>query len=225
MVFTGVLAVTTIGLYLAGERAANTARFAALDASLQATWQSVDTQNALNISTENARAAKKAAEATEAGVQQAKASAERQLRAYVGLETSTPLGFEEWEYKATLHLVNYGQTPANNVQTWSQAELVMIDHPFAAPKHSWPSPTFTSAPDNINEPLHVLFPGAREVLHTRRGELSSDEVRYLREGQMRLYWWGEVRYVDVFGERRKTLFSLFWQEGQWYSNEEGNDYT
>lgn len=191
--FTIILAISTIGLWLATIKlwAAGEKQFGLLSESAAA--QGVDMRSSI-------AAANRAAKAAEDSVDMAGAANERQLRAYVFISKSK-LSKVVLGQKATISfsLKNTGQTPAFNVRMQSTIGFA----PF--PEH---------VPPNVDShpfsPRRALAPQA-EMNHNVELEnpINQTAIRMLELHQSAIYVVGRVCYRDTFGKDRWTRFCFF----------------
>lgn len=155
-----------------------------------------------------------------------RASAEMQLRAYVSLETQIAPSITKYGLEATLNVINYGQTPASDVQTWSMLQVVAAEFSGFTEAIRWTQPEFINAPEIIHGDKHAIFPRSSEYLHKHAIALTDRESANLKDGNFaRFYFWGEVRYRDAFNQPRRSRFRMYWQKDQWQCCESGNDFT
>jgi hypothetical protein len=138
-------------------------------------------------------------------------TAQRQLRAYVGitvpdselrhpdqsLESSEPSIF-----KMALEIRNSGQTPAYDMIT--RFTTMLLDHPVAA-DHDF------SRPIGTNPSVAVLNPSAHIRSESEPHPLSADEIEEIKDpnGKRRLYSFGEIKYRDAFNTSRHTHFCFY----------------
>jgi hypothetical protein len=121
----------------------------------------------------------------------------RQLRAYIALESAA---FESSPLIRPSNLLvsfkNYGATPAYSVKfagcvhtiTQQELELLSIEEESFESKGTLPPNESGVNAEYINFP---------------------DEVRQnLRDNNLKLFVYGEVRYIDIFGEPHKTKYRL-----------------
>jgi hypothetical protein len=135
----------------------------------------------------------------------ARDTAQRQLRAYIG-----PFGMELTVYPfesggsafiAHIEFRNFGKTPAYDLAVSSNAK---IDDPNAIPFHEDTEP---QQPPSAG----IAFPDAGQ--HVNLGwRLSDEELRGLRDRSKVLFLWGTVRYTDAFGKRHHFLYRMVSQE-------------
>lgn len=142
------------------------------------------------------RQAGRSADAANAAVKVAESTAERQLRAYVGVaddrvEMISP-GFQPM---VSLEIKNFGQTPAHHVIVWT--EISVMERGAAV---------FEEKSDA--EPgRRVLNPGAiMTVVSIKDEALTDDEFGRTKADTARLYCFGTIRFTDAFGRPRTTKF-------------------
>lgn len=158
-----------------------------------------------------------------------RSTAQRQLRAYI----SAAIAKHTFEISGTtikcffeIAIWNHGQTPAHEVT--GDSAMAVLPFPLPANLDFPPYPAM--------EPSSVLTVGAQQKLpYEFRIELTfSPEVfATIRSATSnRLYFFGEVTYLDVFKRRRKTRFCLSahdWsnigQQLLWRAESQHNDTT
>ncbi|WP_211625873.1 hypothetical protein [Paraburkholderia domus] len=111
-------------------------------------------------------------------------------------------------------LVNSGNTPAHRIRYWAKAGV-----------YDFPLPDNFDFPDGEDSVVtsFALGPHQSVVLNAGlAGLVADDEAELIVTGRhKRIYIWGKVSYVDVFGQERFTQFShnIFWvgppREGRW----------
>ncbi|HEV8427563.1 MAG TPA: hypothetical protein VGQ41_06595 [Pyrinomonadaceae bacterium] len=118
------------------------------------------------------------------------------LRAYVNIRLVVP----DFPKQILMEIVNFGQTPAHNVQF---AHMIAVkpfqEIPEASPESvDWVIPGVPLAPTmSIEKPLLL-------------GKISEADMAKLHDPQYRLFVWGVIRYEDVFYKTRYTRFSAFY---------------
>jgi hypothetical protein len=141
-------------------------------------------------------AAERAAKATEDAVELSRKTAQRQLRAYVGVQS---IGFQPTQdaFKIRVKLVikNFGQTPAFNYQT--DIRLTVIDSEFliALVPHQ---PIFLEKGGQTLMPggeSIVICESAPNVMH-RAGPILNE----IRSGKLTVVAAGKIFYIDAFGD-------------------------
>lgn len=139
--------------------------------------------------------------ATKDLVKGADETAERQLRAYVGIHSmeTTMYPFEGGGYAFIAHaeIRNFGQTPAYRTTMVANA---VVDAPEAIP--------FNELQGNSKSAgASTMF---RDVgLHIQQyGRLSDDDFRAINEQRKMIFFWGTVKYRDAFKKERIFRFRL-----------------
>jgi hypothetical protein len=136
--------------------------------------------------------------ATQRLVLDARENAERQLRAYLGVESSAINLTSGGQPEAGVTFKNYGNTPAYEFTI--NAGLGM-----AASFEELPPPL----PEQIPEARGVLSPGAT-AMHVRTApvQIHPDHLTMLADGRLTAFVYGEVTYVDAFKKRRVLKYRL-----------------
>ncbi len=208
--FTIVLAISTIGLWLATNKL----------------WASGEKQFGLlaETSLRQSRDMKASVVAAEAAVNVAQDTAKRQLRAYVSVaglaRTKDPgevagAGFAVW-----VDVKNEGQTPAYDVFHWAKIDLreFPLNGGFDIHCIENPSRCILSSGDK-----NIAFP-------TFKRDLTPLEEQAILSNGKAVYVYGEIDYRDAFGKRHMTQFR-FRCNGQGYplgmfkADGEGNEAT
>jgi hypothetical protein len=148
-----------------------------------------------------ANAALTSSETAKATLAQMRDTSERQLRAYICLESAI-LKFPEPDVpEAQIHLKNCGQTPASEVRGWIHtwfAEYPLDEIP----------PT---APEDLLKGTQTLAPGRISIYVTpKKPPLPAQYLNLLGTRKFTLYVYGEVRYKDIFGRERYTKYRLIY---------------
>ncbi len=144
-------------------------------------------------------------------VRGAEETAQRQLRAYVGVTvTDCELKHPEESRRSSdpsiftmvLKILNSGQTPAYDMITVTT--VMFLDHPVAVDYDF-------SRPLGANPSMAVLNPGADIRHETKPYLLSAAEVEEMRDlnSKRRLYTFGEIKYRDAFNMSRHTHFCIY----------------
>jgi hypothetical protein len=183
--FTAVLAVSTIGLWLATIRL----------------WRAGETQRLL-----------------------AEDTAERQLRAYVSVESGGN-GRQRKGYRFDFRpvLTNNGLTPAEDVQILSNVGLapIIIPDGFDYSLGAGPNPSVTTMGPRQGRTHTAVF----------HRNLSIAEMRKIVKGEWGFHVYGTVSYRDIFKNRRLTNFSFIVlvptkrKSSHWHYTERNNDAT
>ena len=128
-------------------------------------------------------------------------TAKRQLRAYVGIDSSLLTFKGRIMPEAQVHIKNCGQTPAYDVRHWIHNWIA--EHPL---KVILPEP-----PDGFQMSKAVLSPGGHHIMVTpEKPPLSADVLQIFGTPQCTLYVYGEVRYRNIFGETWYTKYRLIY---------------
>jgi hypothetical protein len=128
---------------------------------------------------------------TKALVDGAKDTAERQLRAYIGI-TGAPIleGADEWII--AVDYWNHGQTPAHDVRGSISVQVLAIDpYPVFPPAEEWPG-SWVMVPN-----AHAT-PDRSVALLEHEGDIVS--------GRKAIFAWGHISYRDVFNWQIKVTF-------------------
>lgn len=154
-------------------------------------------------------------------VTEAEDTAKRQLRAYVSTDTEV-VTIDGALPKVPTHgiiLRNHGQTPANQITHWTR--LLVAEFPLKEPL-------------DRSEPVDVviksvLHPGADRHIVAEK-DLTDDEFGAIMKDGYALYFWGDVKYIDVFNNPQSTRFTYFldrgaFKIGKWAHYKDGNDST
>lgn len=119
-------------------------------------------------------------------------TAERQLRAYVGVIEATM--DEPGSLHVSVQIKNVGKTPAYALTAW----------------HGWETGDDVKFTDNTegsrSGPQRDLFPGVDFRLKIPISFKNSFTKKAALGRKIPFYVWGGVHYTDAFGESRKTLF-------------------
>jgi hypothetical protein len=182
--FTGVLAFSTIGLWIATVRL----------------WRASETH--AGHMEESVKAANRAAEVAEQTVKTMEDTAVRQLRAYVGLSTSEMSALSPGQPLAVeLRIRNTGQTPAYNVSCYFRMQFA----PYPFPRE-W----MEELP--IGPRVASTLAANAEFMTEQRFHraLAEAEIAAIHGGEAAVYVFGDVRYIDVFDKPRRTKFAVMY---------------
>lgn len=153
----------------------------------------------LTATTNAVAEAKRGADAAFDAVQVTSETANRQLRAYVCLQTAELVEPEvRTGFSATLTFTNFGQTPAHDVRI--RCREVTIRPDAIRPQML----DFNDIKET--EPV-VIGPGAAfsKGIHNI---LDEDELTAIQKEEFVIWVYGDVRYTDVFKRTRSTTFCL-----------------
>jgi len=155
-------------------------------------------------------------------------TARRQLRAYivvksVRVEVDSPDGAPKGTTRVIpgVTFFNAGQTPAYRL---SHFQSMHIDSLHLRP-------VFPEAANPAWRTIAVLGPRVEHPNNLRVAtNLTSEQTALLQRGDLYVYFWGEIRYRDIFGAARRTPFAFRWPRipGAWsdpdlIACEDGND--
>lgn len=186
VIFTALLAWKTSGLFTetAGLRDA-------------ADKQRLDTLRSIEAAEKAAKATERAADTTAASVDLTK----RQLRAYVtvnGIITAKDPGALDAKegFAVLIDIKNSGQTPALDSLQWARIEI-----------REFPLTTLLPIHCLENSPKGILPPEAKSLMFpTFTRDLTIIEKNAILKNHTAIYVYGEVDYLDIFGERHLTQF-------------------
>jgi hypothetical protein len=121
-------------------------------------------------------------------------TAERQLRAYIGIDNVIMTEVEEGKKpKLSLRVRNYGQTPAYRLCNWGAA-VVAATTPL---KSSFQTKDYSGK--------MVLDPDGVITSRFEKNEpLTPEEFQAIRSGSVKLYWLVRYKYRDAFKQKRIT---------------------
>lgn len=148
--------------------------------------------------------AEKTTKAAQAAIKATDKTAERQLRAYVFLESSVLEQHQPRnEWKIGTKFKNFGQTPAYNMTLTVERSIVDIskEHPFEPPELE---PHGTESD---------LGPGQDLVVSSELPDLVGDTWGAYRARQKAIFLWGRIDFTDAFGEKRWVKFRLYQVSG------------
>jgi hypothetical protein len=126
----------------------------------------------------------------------ARKSSERQLRAYVfgnggGISLVAPSSGGIMQIHVDYRFKNFGQTPAYKASTWTTMEIFEVNAPVFS-QHTGRGNFAIGPGANFESPLG--------------GTLNYQELADIRADKKAIFIWGEIKYVDAFGEDRHFRF-------------------
>jgi hypothetical protein len=145
---------------------------------------------------------KKSVDAAERTAKIMEDTAERELRAYVCVESSTGADSREDPSWPTfiINLKNFGKTPAFDVVTWMGVSV-----------QDYPATKFPSPPDEEPRCRNMLGPECKtNVVGSFRRKCTPEEVAAIIGGTKAIYILGRITYRDAFGKDRVTNCQLVW---------------
>jgi len=128
-------------------------------------------------------------------------TAQRQLRAYVGLKAGG-IGLSQddqghWIIEASADIENFGNTPAYNFKTYCQVVGVFPNN--ADPYDDAPTIPTTGGASSILFPRKTVKIGARAVI-------SDADLPGLNSGQLKIFLRGGAEFTDIFTCKRYFKF-------------------
>ena len=202
LLFTVVLAISTILLWRATKRLAVGAERQAADFKASIIESARSAAAMENVATHMAISAQAASDSVAA----LKERTAQQMRAYLSIHVGSAT-FQEREkgllFEGTPNILNTGATPAHHVRYRAKAEIV----PTASVA------TFRYPLDGVETGGATLNAGqsfiASAVVDHYIADQDVEPTKRL-EGQCLLVW-GSVRYEDIFGESHETAFGLVYR--------------
>lgn len=123
---------------------------------------------------------------------------ERQLRAYVGVDTGSVLlefpSTTTAEIGGFVRFQNYGLTPAYNFKAWLRVKILPADKP---------APFLET---NFAQSISVLGPGASVDQEIVYSTLASNDIDRIFHEKAIIYVWGRADYLDAFGKPRWFVY-------------------
>jgi hypothetical protein len=151
-------------------------------------------------------------------VRDAKRTSRQQLRAYVYESAKDEPRQVGDAFLASFDIHNSGSTPAYDVCCWARLVPVM-----AVESATY---EFEAAPVEIVAPRFVVNPNSLHSQTVATGDLEPEAILNRLMGVALLHLWGEIRYLDAFGDQHACSFRLLWHVhggmGQWLYHEHGN---
>lgn len=127
-----------------------------------------------------------------------KDTANRQLRAYVGVEklSISPDKEKPGQNKIDTTIINTGQTPAYDVKHWQRFKVI----PFPPSELTFP----LEKPEHLSKGM--IGPGHKTYKHEK---ILADTNYYqsgIMDGTMVMYVWGKIEYRDAFNVIQHTRY-------------------
>jgi hypothetical protein len=118
-----------------------------------------------------------------------RATARRQLRAYIMIQGGLIMLFDnDSKMIAKVALKNFGQTPGYDFRTWTNMRIgTPGEVAFGAMKDFAQSSIIAPSAD-LSAPSDIL-------------PITPVQISEVKQGKSRIYVWGEVSFVDAFGQR------------------------
>jgi hypothetical protein len=151
---------------------------------------------------EAARAAGESAKAARDTVELARKTAERELRAYVMVDTVAFFQPDGPDGRTYIHveLKNFGQTPCYRGELIAGADVCLtkpLDFVIPLDEKSERYPEVTMAPGHLH------------IIHIERSEEVTGKWHSLNDSGKTAYVWGRLIYQDAFDNKHVTEFQLF----------------
>ncbi|UTW53265.1 hypothetical protein KFF05_07920 [bacterium SCSIO 12827] len=166
-------------------------------------WTLGETRRAANYTEGMLNEAKLTTLAAQATVEETRKNAERQLRAYVMVESANIKKLKIGEIpEVSVTLKNFGQTPAYDVRVWGVPGFQ--DFPL---KGGLPTERPDETDDIVAAPLAPTVPQTIPLIFKRT--MNEETIRALKAGSHAIFVVGQARYIDAFKVERETDFCLF----------------
>ena len=164
---------------------------------------------------------KKAAEAAETSANAAKAAvelsdktAERQLRAYINVESTSLAWSGITRSTASINIRNAGQTPAKNVIVRGIIADINDAPPNRLPAYFGDAPSSIGMGEPDSSKVTKILGQGRDETHGIYSSTISFTKTPVRKGKPvfpgRVFVIGAVYYTDIFGKQRFTRFCLYY---------------
>jgi len=138
-------------------------------------------------------------------LRQNRKSSEAQIRAYLSVEPLTlRLNGNTGEYEVQISILNQGQSPAFRVKTAASFYVGKMEPAEAEIMRSEPRP-------EIGRAALCTIQIARDIKSSFQSpqNLNKGQIAALRNGNIHLFIFGFVSYVDAFNQLRETKFCYF----------------
>ncbi|HEX4506719.1 MAG TPA: hypothetical protein VH722_13395 [Alphaproteobacteria bacterium] len=211
--FTFILAGATILLFWATEKLYVTGENQIEAAAKAGVKQAAATKVSLKVAKSAADAARDSANAAQSSVTEMRATAERQLRAYIGVDDaffekiSDPYVPGSEMMTGYVHLIvkNYGTTPATDIIIKTENHIREIKDSnklLLISKHANVHPR-TSLPPGKSQILHL------QLMEPKENMRPNNWRNWSANGTRQAYLWGQINYIDAFGKDRFVNFQMF----------------
>jgi hypothetical protein len=166
---------------------------------LQRQLRTIDRQT--NIAEQQRTQMVQAGEQTERIINQMRDTAQRQLRAYVCVSSALLKFLRPEVPEIQVHFKNCGQTPAYELRGW--IHIWVEEYPL---KVLLPQPT-----EDLRKGVDILGPNRESIFVIAKDPpVPTQSLRLLGTMSGTIYVYGEIRYTDVFGEKRWTKYRLIY---------------
>jgi hypothetical protein len=173
----------------------------------------IDFQTAAKDST---NASKIAAKNAETNIRNAQESFKQEQRAWVGLQNVGPVsGLTDTEpLKAQINFFNSGRTPARNVQfsaKFMTSPTAIAEPPKEGLDQLLFTPVQSIPPQGGYHPILGADTLAQVASQSQRHgqEVLISQYKAIKEKTLFLYFYGIVKYDDIFGNHRETQWCIF----------------
>jgi len=129
-------------------------------------------------------------------------TAERQLRAYVGVSEASIHKVETGAPEAIVSIKNFGQTPAYDVQAW--IHMWIAEYPLTVT-------VLPDAPADFPKSTAVLHPGIQTAfVMPKEPPVKKELIPLLGTAIGTIYVYGTIKYRDAFRRDRTTKYRLIY---------------
>jgi len=150
--------------------------------------------------------------ATRSLVGETKNASEQQLRAYIQASPGEIYNLKSGaKLEAYIRISNSGQTPGNDVRRWAG---IKISKPLTIDAIA------ELGRGDREEGELVSMPRQEHVIIRPLGTPTTDEADAIIHGDQRIYVFGRIEYVDIFGQPRASefCFTYFGEVQDWPQN-------
>ena len=131
-------------------------------------------------------------------VKLARDTAQRQLRAYVGVETGSVAAIGLGVFRASITVKNAGLTPAHNVRHFGELILGSLPEPSTLPEMD----------ESQGASAYVLLPGGEMYAGATSDVLTTEDWSRIGSKQATLYAYGTILYIDAFQQKRVSTYRM-----------------
>jgi hypothetical protein len=133
----------------------------------------------------------------------------RSLRAYVGLvdPTNNPPKGDSLRIRVTV--MNYGATPAKNVEFYGNWEFVQPDVIHLPDDFTFPDKPY--CPPERLYGGQTIFP--KNTLESQRLHCPEEIAKLLQAGTWNAVFYGHIDYQDIFNKKWKTTYCILYTNG------------
>lgn len=185
-------------------------------------WTVRDTRKSADAARGSADAARRSADIGDQGLADARRTSEKQLRAYVNVSSVRISNIANVK-QVKCESRNYGHTPATKI---------VIRYDFSVGKLNWESATTLEPTMHARSFEHgVMGPTAPMRLKVDLPPLLPGVGTHMEQMGNAFFFWGDIKYEDVFGQPQTTWFRCMIRGKDWLSGgkmgicHQGNDAT